>query len=477
MLDGKVYASAQFGDKIVVGGSFTQIELQNGATVSQAYLFAYDINTGAYISSFNPSIDREVQAVETADDGSGVFIAGKFNTVDGETKRKVAKLDSSGNVISTFTAQANAKVTTLDDDGQRLYLGGNFSAIDGQTRHKLAAVNITTGALSAFRNDVTVDVGRNTGAVKSVDVSPDSSMLLVVHASALVDGKDRFGVAQIDLATDEVSDWRTDWYKFASPRCSGGGAFQPRDGEYSTDGSMFVIVEKGHYRCDKAIAFPSANGAGLEENLWVLQAFDSVYSVGISDTAVYVGGHFCFLKQLGPIPTAQAANYPYQNKPSACQSGGNNNTNGLEARYQIGAVDPVTGALLAWNPGVNVQEAVFDIEVIDRGVMLGMDRDRYNGFLTGRHAFLDFGGNTPPPPPPPPPGADSCTVTAVAGGFQLDWHIEDADPSRVHIRRDGQWVTTLSPPGTTYTDFNGPAVASYIVRYRDNGVVTDITCV
>ena len=304
VLDGKVEASAQYGDKIIVGGSFTQLELADGSIVTRRYLFAYDINTGAYVPDFDPVVDKEVQAIESADDGSGVFIAGKFNSVDGEDKRKVAKLDASGNVIRSFTANASAKVTTLDDDGVRLYLGGTFTTVNGEPRVRLAAVDVATGAVSAFRNDVTVDVGRKTGAVKSVDVSPDNKTLLVVHASAMVDGQDRFGVAQIDLTNDAVTPWRTDWYKHASPRCSG-SKFQPRDGEYSSDGSMFVIVEKGGWLCDKAIAFPTADGPGLEENLWVLWAFDSLYSVGISDAAVYVAGHFCYLE-----PTRSDPNSP-----------------------------------------------------------------------------------------------------------------------------------------------------------------------
>jgi len=472
VLDGEVLASAQFGDKVVVGGNFTQIRLQDNSVVNRQFLFAYDINTGAYLSSFDPVIDREVEALETADDGSGLFIAGKFNTVDGISKRKVAKLDVNGEVLIGFTANADAKVTTIDDDGQRLYLGGAFTTINNQPRIRLAAVDITDGTVSSFRNDVTVDVGRNTGSVKTVDVSPDNSLLLVVHASALVDGLDRFGVAQIDLNTDQVTPWRTDWYKFASPRCTS-GAFQPRDAEFSPDGSFFVIVEKGHYRCDKAIAFPTANGPGLEENLWVLQAFDSVYSVGISDVAVYVGGHFCFLDQLGPIATAQASTYPYVNKPQGCQSGGNEDTNGVAARYQIGAVIPSTGELHAWNPGTNVQEAVFDIEIIDRGLLLGLDRDRVNNILTGRQAFLDFGGLTPPPDPPL---TDICTLTPVANGVQLDWTIVDANPSVVNLRRDGSWLATVTSPATTYTDLNGPPNASYLVRYRVAGTVVDVTC-
>lgn len=478
VLDGVVEASAQFGDKVVVGGSFTQIERTDGSVLNRSFLFAYDINTGTLIEDFDPQFDKEVQAIESADDGSGVVIAGKFNTVDGLTRRKIVKLDADGEVIAGFTANANSKVTTLDDDGVRIYVGGSFTAINGEPRSRLAALDLTTGAVDSFRNDVTVDVGSNTGAVKSVDVSPDNSTLLVAHASALVDGQDRFGLAQIDLATDTVTPWRTDWYKIAVTRCSG-DTLKLRDASYSPDGSYFVVVEKGGFRCDKAIAFPTADGPGLEENLWVLQGFDSIYSVAISDFAVYIGGHFCFVNPLGPIPTARAANYFHPPKPAPCASGGNEDTNGITARYQVAALDPVDGSVLDWNPGANVQEAVFDIEIVDRGVLLGMDRDRVNGYGTGRHAFLDFGGLTPPPEPPEPPtppAPDTCDSTVVAGGVQLDWSVTDQSVNRFHVRRDGSWVTSVERPTMTYLDTAAGPGSSHVIRYRVDGTIVNITC-
>ncbi|MEZ5280824.1 MAG: hypothetical protein R2770_10145 [Acidimicrobiales bacterium] len=194
---------------------------------------------------------------------------------------------------------------------------------------------------------------------------------------------------QIDLTTDKVSDWRTDWYAAARLRCADGEALTIRDAEYSPDGSFFVVVEKGHYECDKAIAFPTANWPGLEENLWVTSMFDSSLAVGVSDEAVYVGGHFCYAKGLGPIRTDQAADYVYEDKPAPCDPFNNVDMDGAKARYQLAALDPQTGEVLDWNPTTNVQIGVYDIEVIDRGLLLGLDRDQVNFQTTGRHAFIE----------------------------------------------------------------------------------------
>ncbi|MCP5026102.1 MAG: hypothetical protein GY929_07430, partial [Actinomycetia bacterium] len=172
---------------------------------------------------------------------------------------------------------------------------------------------------------------------------------------------------------------------------------------------------------------------------------DSVYSVGISDAAVYIGGHFCFVDGLGPIPTADVAAYPFANKPAACAPGGSQDTGGVVARYQVAALDPATGDPMAWNPGVNNQEAVFDLEVIERGLLIGHDRDRISGVLTGRHGFLDFGGFTPPLPAVANEGYWLLESDGDVHGFGGATHLGTGDGSgHVDIEGnptgDGYWV-------------------------------------
>ena len=391
VLDGRVNANVQFGGLIVLGGEFTLVQTNAGTVLERPNLVAYDIETGAVVESFDPVIDGEIFALEAADDGSGLFVGGTFNTVDGAEHRKLVKLTATGEVDPSFVVSVDARVQTIDDDGRRVYFGGSFSAVNGETRLQLAAVDIGTGALSTLRADVTESLGLNGGgSVRAVDVHPSGNTLLVAHASARVAGQPRVGVAQIDLTTDQLTDWRTDWYANAHSRCADGGALSIRDAEYSPNGDAFYVVEKGHYECDKVISFPTANGPGLEQNLWVTQMYDSSLSVGATSDAVYVGGHFCFVNPLGPIHSDQAATYPYVDKPAACEPGGNSTTQGIEARYQIAALHPTTGEPLPWDPRSNTFEGILTIEVIDRGVLFGHDLDQLGGLTTGRHAFLEF---------------------------------------------------------------------------------------
>ena len=44
-LGGSVLAHAQVGNRVFVGGDFTQVRLPDGTVLDQAYIYAYDINS------------------------------------------------------------------------------------------------------------------------------------------------------------------------------------------------------------------------------------------------------------------------------------------------------------------------------------------------------------------------------------------------------------------------------------------------
>jgi len=57
----------------------------------------------------------------------------------------------------------------------------------------------------------------------------------------------------------------------------------------------------------------------------------------------------------------------------------------------LAALDPTTAQALDWDPGSNNDLGVFDLTLIDRGLLAGQDGDRFNEFLVGRSGFFDFG--------------------------------------------------------------------------------------
>ncbi len=464
ILDGQVNASVLLGDVIVAGGTFTEVRATNGRVLTRRNLVAFHADTGAMVRV--PAVNGEVIAIEVATDGSGVFIGGAFSNVGGEPRQKLAKLTRDLALDESFRADANAKVQALADDGERLYVGGNFTMLANEPRVHFGAVDITRGWPDGLRLDLSVPLGKaDSGAVRALDLHPDGELLLMAHTSTRVGGEVRVGVAMVDLEQDQLTPWRTNWYQVARQRCSA-ESLQIRDAEFSPDGSYFVVVEKGGNDCDKVVAFDTTDTtAGIEQNRWVTQMFDSTFSVGITDDAIYVGGHFCFTQPLGRITSRQARDYVYEPKPEKCRSGGNDEPAGpISARYQVAALDPATGAALDWDPPSNAQVAVYDITVTERGLLIGQDRDRFNWIKAGRLAFLDDG-----PLPGPECALDGAPRTTVM------WANIDPSVTTFHIRHAGKWLATVED-GVSYEMADGLPTGDVTLRWRENGATFDLDC-
>ena len=61
LVDGAVFAVAQVGSTIVLGGSFTQTESADPAPLSTPYVLAFDAATGAVQTRFAPALNGPVR--------------------------------------------------------------------------------------------------------------------------------------------------------------------------------------------------------------------------------------------------------------------------------------------------------------------------------------------------------------------------------------------------------------------------------
>ena len=489
VLDGDVWKSVQFNDRIIVAGDFTQVETSRGGPiVNRPNIFAYDVNTGAIIDDFNPDVNGPVFDVVVDDSDNSLFLGGTFTQIDGQFRTRLAKLDYFGNLDPTFRATASARVITLVVGDGELFVGGTFATVNNETHNQIAAVDTVFGnSVPDFNYQIRGALGRGgSQSVRALDITEDNERLFIAHVGEeLVDnngvGHDHVGVAVIDLQANQVDDWSTPWYASVYPRCSqGNGDLRIRDAELSPDDSAFVVVEQGGYNCDKIISFDTDGGANTEPS-WVSAGFDSVFSVGVTNDTVYVGGHFCFIEALGAIPSSQALNYPFEPSPESCDiSNGNNDVDGIPARQQIAALDINTGAALDWNPRSNAAVGVLDIEPVERGLLIGQDNDRIGDFRVGHHAFLDFGGTTPdfnptptPNPTPDQPGDGQCVASVNGAAVSLTWDLIAGEDSYV-VRRNNGFVTSVNT--TSFGESPGAGTFDYVIRYRQAGQVIDIDC-
>jgi hypothetical protein len=375
--DGTVRAYAVVGSKVVVGGTFTQVQ-QAGTTkvFDRTGIFAYDKATGAIDTAFAPKLLKatkdtsgnnlpgEVYALQTGDNGT-VYAAGYYATVNGATVRSLARLKlADGTNDTTFKGQlgSNAGVRALIRRGDHLYAGGTFTSIGGAARTVLARLNATTGV--ADPNFTITPAGPlNGGAlrVESIAVDPQDTKVVFDGNFSTVNGSTRSQLAMVKVSNTAatLSTWATTRYG----NVCNTSAFDTyvRDIDFDPTGSYFVLVTTGGpfgntTLCDSAAKWDATNFSSSQQPVWVnWTGGDTLLAVSITGVAVYVGGHQRWLDNAYGHDTAG---------PDAV------------SRPGIGALDPTSGKALSWNPtrtrghGVEVLMAT-----TDGGLFVGSDTD------------------------------------------------------------------------------------------------------
>ncbi len=491
--NGEIFDLEYIGNKIYVAGTFTAIRNNAGANTTsynQRWLAAFDIGTGLVDTAFRPTFDTGgVTEIEASPDGTRLYAVGRFNAVNGVTRRKVVALNpTNGSVITAFQANANAAATSIEATNTRVYIGGQFTTIRNTARVGLAAVNASDGTLvTGFVNNLSGGIGVNgLLTVQALVLSPDDSKLLVVHTGRQIAGQDRYGVGLINTTNNQLLPWRTrlwdDNLAFV------GGVQRIYAGAIAPNGQYFVVSSgSGGDRPpinDTAIAFPIDGGDNMQP-LWVSRLFDSVYSIAISENAVYVGGHFNYMESQtaqDPWPGLTTTGYGRGQGLAGYGLGDN-----IVIRDHIGALDPTNGKELPWDPGSDSFEGNKAMLVHPRGVIAGGDATTQGGFALGRIAVYDFNSV-------PAPGQNETTIlnpikgrvvesdvpftidgtaTATSGVNRVQLEIQDRDSLRYLADDLVTWGTawnginaTLGGPGATSTNWNQTITVSGNRRLR-----------
>lgn len=389
VVDGRVEAIAIDGDTVFVGGTFTQIqEPLEGEIINQPYLFAYSKSSGDIIRSFDPILDNRVLALETTGDGNGVFAAGTFGQLNGETGRRgLVKIDNNGDRVGGFGARPNKTVKTLVRLGNTLYVGGAFDRISGNPIENLAAIDTATGELSPNLNldfDGPLPNGDRLSiqGVDDLDVTSDGRLLVIAGNFTGIDGLSRTRLAAIELEGQaRVSDWNTDVF---FTRCSSPRVIQHLYGiDISPDDTYLVVATSGNVirddpGCDSVTRFELTDLTNTNvQPTWANFTTDSVYDVVSTGHAVYTGGHFRLLNN------------------SVSNNGGVQGP-GAVARLGFAALDPLNGlTILKWRADRNPRgRGTFALIAEEEGLYIGDDTNFLNGTKHPKLKFLPVTTNT-----------------------------------------------------------------------------------
>jgi hypothetical protein len=394
VLNGTVRAIAEVGDRVYVGGQFTSVQNPNRTgTVTRNHLFAYDRSSGAVVSSFAPRLDGAVESVAVAPDGN-LIVAGRFRTVNGATQRSLALLDANGNRVTSFTGRTNGIVNKVLVRGNRLLVAGRFGTAGASggnvSRTNLAGFDFRSNAVDGLNLPVTV--GRTkpgkqtTASVLEMDADAAGNRLVLIGNFRQVGDQRRQQIAMINLTAGGGA--LASWYTNRFPNgvsTADGGAYQcyqsfdtaMRDVEFSPDGSYFAVVTTGGAGdrnsvslCDTLTRW-SSSASGPATEVWKnCTGGDTLYSVSVTNAAIYVGGHQRWMDNCGGRDNAVA---------------------GSVARDGVAAVDPSSGRALPWNPGRPRGVGAEELVATSAGLYIGSDTQRLGGEFHGRLGLFPAG--------------------------------------------------------------------------------------
>lgn len=381
VLDGQVNAVAKVGGAVILAGTFTRARNDSGDTTALVRngLLAFDAATGKISTTFVPNPNSGVTSVVPAGDGSTVYVAGTFTSIGGTTRQRIARVRvSDGAVVTAFDAGAvTGAVKDLNLTGGRLWAAGAFTHIKGRAQTALATLDPTTGSPTPYMSLPVAGV-HNSGVtqVLDIDITPDGSRLVAIGNFDTLAGVKSHQLLSLDLtgATAAPGPFTTDFY--LKPCLTSFDTYM-RDVDFAPDGTYFVVGTSGGYGgtdggCDTIARFETASTGTVAPSWIEVTGGDTTWGVEVTDSVVYVGGHFRWM-----------------NNPTASGRAGQ----GAVSREGLTALDPASGLPFSWNPGRDKGIGVFDFLLADEGLYIASDTDRIGNYqYKGRIARMPRAG-------------------------------------------------------------------------------------
>src|SRR5215213_623927 len=93
-INGVAWSQAVVGNTVYVAGRFTRARPAGAAAGTQETtrnnMLAYDIRTGALITSFAPDLNAQALTLAASPDGTRLYVGGDFTRANGQVRNRVA---------------------------------------------------------------------------------------------------------------------------------------------------------------------------------------------------------------------------------------------------------------------------------------------------------------------------------------------------------------------------------------------------
>ncbi len=446
-INGVVWDQVVVGTTVYVTGAFTQARPAGAAPgtsqTARSNILAYNVTTGALITSWAPTLNAQGLAIAASPDGRRIYVGGDFTSVSGQARNRIAALDATtGAVIANWNPSANARVWSMEPVGTTLYFGGTFSAVGGQTRGRLAAVNATTGALLAWAPAVDREV------VSMTSYAP-GNRVIIGGSFTTINGATNLGMGAVDGTTGATMPWA------ANQTIQNSGA-NTEISDLKTDGTNVFGVGWSYFGGGAVANFEgefSANPMTGQLN-WVNGCRGDNYGLEVIGDVIYTAGHAHDCAMIGGNPQYNPDQYQRgQAFTKAASPYGRTNAFGPSGNWRPFAGLP-SAEMLHWQPTLQFgtytgsYQAAYTVEGNADYVVMGGEFPSVNG--TGQQGLVRFARRGLAPNNNP-----------VQGTPELTPRLTPVQPGTVRVGWTGAWDRDNDV--LTYQVLRGATVATSTV--------------
>ncbi|GAB4082652.1 PKD domain-containing protein [Modestobacter muralis] len=464
-IDGVAWSQVVVGDTVYVAGKFGFARPAGAAVGTQQTvrnnMLAYDVRTGALITSFAPDLNGTALVVTASPDGSRVYVGGDFTRANGQVRNRVAAYSTStGALLPDFKPSVSGQVRAIAATDTTVYLGGGINAVGSTSRSRLAAVSASNGALLPWapvpgvgdtkgnRLPVFDAKGNPTGTLDTAANARTSSDVLslvvtgggrqVVAAGrfATLNGVEATGVGALDATTGATR-------PFAINQLLTNQGINSAVYSLSTDGTNVYGTGYDYYgpgNLEGAFAADALTGAVR----WVADSRGDTYNSFAAGGAVYLAAHTHAAANFGGFPQQDPQVFRYASALSAAAAGTNHRY--ADLRGNTALVGTPAPAAQIWDPSfaagavTGQEQAGWSVTGNGRYVVYGGEFPRVNG--VEQHGLVRFAvpGTAPAKMGPTGKGLTPTVTSLTPGTARVSWtESTDQDNENLTYRvyRDG----------------------------------------
>ncbi|MFW3170538.1 PKD domain-containing protein [Geodermatophilus sp. CPCC 206100] len=270
-VDGVVWSQVVVGNTVYAAGKFGRARPAGAALGTQETvrnnLLAYDIRTGALVTSFAPDLNAQAMVVAASPDGTRLYVGGDFTRANGQVRNRIAAYDTrTGALVGNWAPSANGQVRALAATNDTVYFGGSLTAVGPVSRTRLAAVRASDGGLLPWAP--VPGVGPSEFNRDGNRATSNTAMALVVTG----------GGSQVVAAGR--------WDTMGGVRATGVTALDPVTGANRGYAVNTVLTNQGINSAVYSLSTDGANVFGTAYDYWGPGNLEGSFSVRASDGAI-----------------------------------------------------------------------------------------------------------------------------------------------------------------------------------------------